>query len=237
MKKFTFQNMAELLARLRGRIFTLRCKLLHKNITIGTGLKLKKKLDIRGPGKVSIGSDCLIDGIRGDNHRFVTLYTHSPTARIAIGDNTRLYAARISSRFSIVIGKDVIVEDSSIMDTDFHSIGRERKAPIAEFTENCSIVLDDRVAIGNRSVVGKGTRIGHDTVIGPGSIVTHSIPEMCFALGNPARVVSQYPPALCANESEALDPLKNSSGRIGVLSMKTTKTTLAHGTPETKSYG
>ena len=38
------------------------------------------------------------------------------------------------------------------------------------------IVLEDRVWLGNRSIVLKGVRIGHDAVVAAGAVVTHDVP-------------------------------------------------------------
>lgn len=182
--------MKDLIASMRGKLFLLRCRLSGKNIRIGKGLRLYKRLDIRGEGALVIGDNCIIAGITGDRKQFVTLYTHHRDARIEIGNNAELFAARLSSRYSITVGHDVHIEESGIMDTDFHSIERGRGEPMNESLEPCAVTIGDRVKIGARCLVTKGVRIGNGAVIGPGSIVARSIPDSCFALGNPARVMN-----------------------------------------------
>jgi acetyltransferase-like isoleucine patch superfamily enzyme len=51
------------------------------------------------------------------------------------------------------------------------------------------IVIEDNVFIGTNSIILKGVRIGRDTIIGAGSVVTHNIPPMCVAAGNPCEVI------------------------------------------------
>jgi len=181
----------DLVAVIRGKIFLLRCWLFRKNIRVGKGLRLYKRLDVRGDGTLSIGDNCIIDGISGDRKQFVTLYTLHRNARIEIGNNAGLYAARLSSRYAITVGHDVHIEASGIMDTDFHSIERSRGEPINESLESCAVTIGDGVKIGARCLVTKGVKIGECAVIGPGSVVTRSIPSSCFALGNPARVMNK----------------------------------------------
>lgn len=181
--------MNNLAGKLRGWIFKQKCKLWRKKVTIGTGFILRKKLGIKGPGRVEIGDNCLIEGVLGDNHRYVTLYTHCPNAVIRIGNNARLFGARISSRYSIEIGDDVMIEQAGIADTDFHSTDLDRGEPTSECIEKCKIAIGNRVAIGIGSIIGKGVSIGHDTVIAPGAVVIHSIPDISFAAGNPAKVL------------------------------------------------
>ena len=182
--------MKDLVAVIRGKIFLLRCRLFRKNIRIGKGLRLYKRLDVRGEGTLIIGDNCKICGITGDRKQFVTLYTLHRDAWIRIGNNADLFAARLSSRYSITVGHDVHIEESGIMDTDFHSIERDRGEPANENLQSCGVTIGDMVKIGARSLVTKGVKIGDGTLIGPGSVVTRSIPGSCFALGNPARVMN-----------------------------------------------
>lgn len=68
--------MKDMIARIRGYLFTLLCRYINKNISIGNGLKMYCKLEIRGDGKVSIGKNCVISRVIGDTHQYVTIYTH-----------------------------------------------------------------------------------------------------------------------------------------------------------------
>ena len=179
--------MNQFIARLRGNILRRHYRFFRENIVIGSGLKLFGKLEIEGDGKVAIGRNCTISGIRGDRSQYVTLYTHSPDAVITIGDNAHLFAARISCRFSITIGDDVLIEEAGIADTDFHSLDISRKTP-DETSEKCRIVIGNRVSVGSRSLINKGVRIGEDAIACPGSVVTASVPGKSMVSGNPARI-------------------------------------------------
>jgi len=181
------------LALFRGHYFKLNYIMMKKNVKIGSNFLLANSLGIKGPGTIEIGDGCLVSGVLGDKHRYVTLYTHCPEAKIKIGNNARIYGARISSRFAITIGVDVLVEHAGIADTDFHNIDRDRNKPPSECPEKSQIVIGDRAAIGSGSIVMKGVRIGNDAIILPGSVVTNSIPDLCVATGNPAKVIYSLP--------------------------------------------
>lgn len=181
--------MRDLVAKLRGKFFILGCRFFRKSIQIGDGLRIYKKICIKGNGNIIIGENCIIDGIVGDNSQYVTLDTHSPDAVIHIGENASLFAARISAKYHIKIGNDVMIEEAGIVDTDFHSIKRDRSTPAHENIDMCKIEIGDRVCIGARSIIMKGLRIEDDVVIGPGSIVTSSIRSGIFVLGNPAKPI------------------------------------------------
>ena len=177
------------LARFRGYFFTQLCALFRQNVRIGKGLKIYKRLSIEGEGQTYLGNNCTIGGAKGDSAQYVTIDTHHRDAVIRIGDNTSLYAARISARYEIVIGNDVLIEESGVLDTDFHSIDRSRKAPAGETKERCRISIGDRVCIGTRSFIMKGAKIGNDVIIVPGSVVSTLVKPGSIVCGNPAKAM------------------------------------------------
>lgn len=54
-----------------------------------------------------------------------------------------------------------------------------------------SVIIDDFVWIGARSVILPGVTIGEGAVIGANSVVTHHIPPYTVAVGSPARVIKE----------------------------------------------
>jgi acetyltransferase-like isoleucine patch superfamily enzyme len=182
--------MKDFIAQLRGKIFILTCKYFRKNVCIDTGLRIYKKLYIEGDGRIYIGRNCKIGGIKGDKSQYVSIDTHSPDAIIRIGDDISLYAARVSAKFQITIGNDVLIEESSIVDTDFHSIDKSRGQPTNENKDKCQIYIGNRVCIGAKSVVTKGVNIGDNVIIVPGSVVTTSVKSGSIVMGNPAKPVT-----------------------------------------------
>lgn len=181
--------MRNLTALLRGKLFILWCRFAKRNVVIGKGLKLYTRLEIRGEGRVSIGEYCVVSSMIGNRHHYVTLYTYDPDACITIGNSAGLYAARMSAKFAITIGNDVLIEEADIVDTDFHSLHKDRAAPLSETKKNCSIYIGDRVSIGGGSIVMKGVTVGDGVVIAPCSVVNRSQPAGSLAMGNPAKVV------------------------------------------------
>ena len=180
--------MKEALATVRGHLFKLKCRLAKKKVSIGAGLKIHCKLEIEGQGTVSIGNNCTVARIKGDDRHYVTIYTHDPAAVVSIGDDAMLFAARISARFEIKIGNQFLIEEAGIMDTDFHTLTPDRAQPM-ETKEKCSIAIGDRVAIGARSVICKGVSLGDDVLVWTGSIIKKTIPSGVEVCGNPARAI------------------------------------------------
>lgn len=183
--------MRDFLALLRGRIFLVFCRLKGMNVQIGQGLKIYKKVSISGSGRVEIGKNCVMAGIPGDSSQYVCLESLHPESVLQIGDNASLYAARIAAKFRVVVGNDVLIEEAGIMDTDYHSIARDRGEPLSEKEDKCRVTIGNRVSMGARSSVLKGTTIGDDVIIAPGSIVTMSVKPGSVVAGNPARILTQ----------------------------------------------
>lgn len=180
--------MSDIIPKIRGYLFSLKCCLLNNSIRVGSGLKMYCKLDIQGPGKVFIGKNAVVSSIIGDTYQHVTIFTHKPNTTITIGDNASLYSCRISSNNGISIGNNFLIEESGILDSDFHSIEIDRK-DVIEDKEKCKIKIGDNVAIGARSFICKGVSIGDNVLVWPGSIVTKNIPDEVSVCGNPVKVV------------------------------------------------
>ena len=179
--------MRNMFAQARGMLYAYWCNHFRNNITVGRGLKLYKKMRIGARGKVEIGENCTVDGILWDKSHHVCIDSYDPATIIKIGNNVKLYAARIGAKYEITIGDEVLIEESGIMDSDFHSIQKDRGEPVDEDREKCRICIGNRVSIGARSLVMKGVTIEDDVVILPGSMVTASVKSGSIVCGNPAR--------------------------------------------------
>lgn len=182
--------MRDFLALAKGRIFRMWCGLTGMNVKIGRGLRIYRKVSISGAGRIEIGENCIMAGIPGDSSQYVCLETLNPTAVIQIGDDASLYAARIAAKFRIVVGNNVLIEEASIMDTDYHSIAKHRETPASEKEDKCRVTVGNHVCMGARSSILKGTTIGDDVIIAPGSIVTMSVKPGSMVAGNPAKAFS-----------------------------------------------
>jgi len=174
---------------LRTTWFRLLIRIRGRRVTIGPGLKLKCWLELRGPGQFVFGANCVIDSMPGGKREHVTLYTNSAAALVRLGDNVMLRATRMSCKYGIACGNDVLIEDAGMADTDFHSIEPGRP-DAAENPELCRIVIGDRAAIGSRCEICKGVTVGEGARIIAGSVVRKSVPPGVTVFGNPARLVA-----------------------------------------------
>lgn len=183
--------MSGLIALIRGKIFCLKLRLFNKNVTIDNGLKLYCRLSIAGKGRVSIGKNCTVKGLPGSRTQYVTLYTTSPEAELRIGDNVQLIAAKTSCNYSLCIGNNVIIEDSSLLDSDFHALDNHSEGPSNESKESCAIVIGNNITIGARSIITKGVQLDEGSRVAPCSVVQRSFPKGSVIFGNPARLLEK----------------------------------------------
>lgn len=146
--------------------------------------------------KIIIGDNTLIDGI-------LQIFPFGNELSIGencyIGENTRIWCAD-----RIVIGNDVLISHNvNIMDTDSHEINfKERMTSTRkQFREGlprtkgsvktAPVTIGDNAWISYNASILKGVTIGRGAIIGCGSVVTHDIPDMCLAVGNPAKVIKR----------------------------------------------
>ena len=98
----------------------------------------------------------------------------------------------------ITIGNNVLIAPNVQIYTATHSI-KINERMVHEWSESEEICrtyalpvkIEDGVWIGGGSIILPGVIIGQNSVIGAGSVVTHSIPANCVAVGNPCRIIKQ----------------------------------------------
>lgn len=177
-----------MLTPLRTLWYRIKYQYLSGRAVFGKGTLIKCRLDIRGPGRVFIGADCILDTDPwGSDH--VTLYTHSPNARIVIGNRVILRATRFGAHLLVTVKDGAVLESASIYDSDFHN----KDASQRNQNFHCN---DRQVTIGEESYIGceclcsKGTKLGRNVTALPGSVIgTKTVPEGHLIGGNPARVL------------------------------------------------
>lgn len=151
----------------------------------GRGLSLQGRLRLSGPGTVVFGDEVVI-GAPTD------IFTETADAVVEVGSSTFLNGTRVGCARRIVIGRECLVGDARIMDTDFHSLVRQRhdkRAPIGVG----QVVIGDNAWIGAGAAVLKGVTIGNDSVVAFGALVLRDVPPGRIVGGNPARDLGAVP--------------------------------------------
>ena len=98
----------------------------------------------------------------------------------------------------IEIGDTVLIASNVQIYTATHSTKLQERV-VADWeagegickTYALPVRINDGAWIGGGAIILPGMTIGKNSVIGAGSIVTHSIPDNCVAVGNPCRVIKQ----------------------------------------------
>jgi acetyltransferase-like isoleucine patch superfamily enzyme len=108
-----------------------------------------------------------------------------------IGENFTISAkSKIICHKSVKIGKNsTFAWDSLIMDTDYHDIYNASKECINEDKE---ILIGEKVWIGTRSTILKGSVIPDNCIVAANSLLAKIYnQEHCIVAGNPAKVVKK----------------------------------------------
>ncbi len=179
-------------------IAKIRAKYLSTLITSSGKINIGKTADIintqRNPAKIKIGEGTIIDGI-------IQLFPFGDGIEIGkncyLGPNSRIWSSN-----HIVIGNSVLIShDVNIIDSNSHEIDylEREKSSIRQFkeglpkeaglVETAPITIKDNAWISYNVCILKGVTIGKGAIVGCGSVVTHDIPDMCLAAGNPAKVI------------------------------------------------
>jgi tetrahydrodipicolinate N-acetyltransferase len=150
----------------------------------GRRITLRGRAHIVNDGRMSFG-----DRVRLDSTLATLELVTLPDAVLEVGNNVFInFGSSIVAASSISIGDDCLIGTHvMVMDCDFHRV--EDKA---WDTTGRPIVIEDRVWLGNRSIVLKGITIGHDAVVAAGAVVTRNVPPRTVLAGNPARIVREF---------------------------------------------
>jgi acetyltransferase-like isoleucine patch superfamily enzyme len=160
-----------------------RCHL-RSAAAIGPRVTLRGRPHVENTGTLTIG-----DRVRLVSTVAILELVILPGGHLEIGDNVFVnYGSSLVSSAHVKIGNDCLIGTHvMVMDCDFHRV--EDKA---WDTSGEPVILEERVWLGNRSMVLKGVTIGHDSVVAAGSVVTRDVPPRSVVAGVPARVVRRF---------------------------------------------
>jgi acetyltransferase-like isoleucine patch superfamily enzyme len=171
-------------------LLTLVWPALNARIRLRHATSLGRRVTLRGRPAVTNDGRMTI----GDRVRLVSTVAQLELVTIAgghleIGNNVFInYGSSLVASAHVRIGDDCLIGTHvMVMDCDFHRI--EDKA---WDTTGDPIVIEDRVWLGNRSMVLKGVRVGHDAVVAAGSVVTKDVEPRTVVAGVPAVVVKRF---------------------------------------------
>lgn len=188
--------MADLLSRGGKMLHTLTHGLELATIALNARYHLRsaqdlgRRVTLRGwPHVVNEGTIVMGDRVRLVSTVATLELVTLTGGRLEIGNNVFInYGVSIVAGNLVRIGNDCLIGTHvMVMDTDFHRV--EDKS---WDTTGQPIIIEDRVWLGNRSMILKGVRVGHDAVVAAGSVVTHDVPPRTVVAGIPARVIREF---------------------------------------------
>jgi carbonic anhydrase/acetyltransferase-like protein (isoleucine patch superfamily) len=155
-----------------------------------TATSLGPRVTLHGrPSVVNRGRMTIGDRVRLNSTVATLELVSLPGGHLEIGENVFInYGSSLVASVHVKVGNDCLIGTHvMVMDTDFHQV--EDKS---YDTNGKPVILEDRVWLGNRSIVLKGVTIGHDSVVAAGSVVTADVPPRCVVAGVPAKVVREF---------------------------------------------
>jgi len=174
------------LALLKGRWYKFWYRLRGLRFTAGRNFRVFGTLVLSGPGEVIMGDNISLMGR-------VTPWTHGREARITIGDGTMMDGVRLGCAQAISIGRDCIIAECRITDTDFHSTHVNRRTDPTAPIRTAPVIVEDNVWISLEVGLLPGAWIGRNSAVGYGSVCVRRYPENVILFGNPAKVVAPVP--------------------------------------------
>lgn len=186
------------------RLVTLWLRLYYsvfrRNIELGENVIFKKSplIDIRKNCKLIVADNVVLNsknkGYHINMHSPVKLIADRSDAIIKIGRNTRIHGTCIHAFKQIIIGENcLIAANCQIMDGNGHDLSFDNVKNRINTIGNASPVnIENNVWIGANCIIMPGVTIGEGSIIAAGSVVTKSVPTMCIAGGNPAKVIKMF---------------------------------------------
>ena len=177
------------------KCFIERCRMRKKFFNTNTGVVADNSLTLRLPQYIQCGQNVII----GTESKLLCWDSNNNKVfkkrpEIKIGNN--FHATR---RLTIQCANKVIIGNNALFASDVFLVDYNHgtNPNSANYLDNDldiseGIFIDDGVWIGNNVIILGGVKIGEKTIIGAGSVVTHSIPAYCIAVGNPAKVIKRY---------------------------------------------
>jgi acetyltransferase-like isoleucine patch superfamily enzyme len=175
------------LALAKGFLYPTLIRLTGHRIRVGRRFAIFGHLSVRGPGEVVFGDNVALWGR-------VNAWTYNRDARIVVGDRVMMGGTRFGCARQIHVGRECILADASIRDTDFHSIRADRRSPDAPIRV-AAVDIGANVWVGAGAVLLPGTVIGENSVVGAAAVCMRAFPANKVIIGNPAKVAMPIPNA------------------------------------------
>lgn len=145
----------------------------------------------------SVGNDFWLESIS-------KYYGYGYLPRISIGDNfIANHCNHIAAVNEIIIGDDVLIGSYVLITDHAHGIYNvndkfEQSSPLSTPRERAlsigSVVIGDRVWIGDKVSIIGNVKIGNGSIIAANSVVISDVEDNVIVAGVPAKIIKKYSP-------------------------------------------
>ncbi len=113
---------------------------------------------------------------------------------IEIGNNSGIgknaYISNIGGGGKVIIGNDVMMAPDVIILTKSHAYNNIKIPMNQQKSYSSTVIIEDDVWIGIRSIILSGVKIGKGSIIGAGAVVTKDVPQYSIVGGIPAKIIN-----------------------------------------------
>lgn len=170
-------NEIEILGERTG---TLSIRGKRNRVLIGEGARFDGTIEI-------VGDDNIVEIDRFATVRGSVIWISADRSEVTIGKAAGVVSSsfQIAETSRIIVGEESAISAECWMSTsDMHPI--YSKATGRRINPARDIILGNRVWVGFRSIVLKGSRMGDDSILGAGSVLRGKVADSSIACGNPA---------------------------------------------------
>jgi acetyltransferase-like isoleucine patch superfamily enzyme len=157
----------------------------------GTGSIIEPPFRVVSADRIHIGRDVRI---RPNAWFSVVANEHGTAPMLSIGDGAMLGADLVIACIGhIEIGPAVMASDRVFIGDTYHEY-RDVQRPIRDqgLAPPRPVKICTGAFLGIGAIVLPGSTIGENAYVGAGAVVTRDVPARSVAVGNPARIVSQW---------------------------------------------
>ena len=186
IKKEPYLFIPGLFAWLKGWYYKVLFKILFKDFKAGPLFRVYGPLVVSGPGRVRLGSNCIVIS---NAIKPVCIRTLVPNAEFSMGDNAGLNGTSIQCVGKIVIGDSSNIADAYITDSPGHSVAQDRREESIMDYPSFPVNIGKNVWVSTQVVILHGVKIGDNSVIGACSLIREDVPSNVFMAGNPLKMI------------------------------------------------
>lgn len=158
--------------------------------SVGRKSHIEWPLRIQDGKNISIGSRCHIGKLCW---LAAMPLTSSTNCRLTIGDGCQIGDLNhVFCTSSITFEEEVLTANGVYITDNLHDYSNPRVSVMHQPIKQLKPVVIGRGCWIGENVSIIGASIGRNSVIGANSVVTHSIPDYCVAVGAPARIIKRY---------------------------------------------